>query len=113
MDLDNDGILNTVESQGDYQLDIANPNNPLIVKTATNTIAGAYTVSIVAASDSSIDQTAIGELTSSLDSGGKQNTIEWDFNDQVNFKLMVHLDFQLIQYVPAKFFYIFFFFLII
>ena len=88
LDLDNDGILNTVESQGDYQLDIANPNNPLIVKTATNTIAGAYTVSIVAASDSSIDQTAIGELTSSLDSGGKQNTIEWDFNDQVNFKLI-------------------------
>ena len=88
LDLDNDGILNTVESQGDYQLDIANPNNPLIVKTATNTIAGAYTVSIVAASDSSIVQTAIGELTSSLDSGGKQNTIEWDFNDQVNFKLI-------------------------
>ena len=88
LDLDNDGILNSDESLGDYQLDIADLNNPLIVKTATDTTAGAYTVSVVLASDSSIVQTTVGEITSTLDSGGKQNKIQWNFNDEVNFKLI-------------------------
>lgn len=88
LDLDNDGILNSHESLGDYQLDISDINNPLIVKTATITTAGAYTVSTVVASDSSIVQTAIGEITSSLNSGGKQNVIQWNFTDKVNFKLI-------------------------
>ena len=88
LDLDNDGILNTDESLDDYQLDIADLNNPLIVQTATITTAGAYTVSSVEASDSSIVQTAIGEITSTLASGGKQNEMEWNFNDQVNFKFI-------------------------
>ena len=88
LDLDNDGILNSQESLGDYQLDISDLNNPLIVKTATITTAGAYTVSTVVASESSIVQTAIGEITSSLASGGKQNVLEWNFTDEVNFKLI-------------------------
>ena len=88
LDLDNDGVLNSLESLGDYQLDISDFNNPLIVKTATITTAGVYTVSSVVATDSSIIQSAIGEITSSLGSGGKQNKIEWDFTDEVNFKLI-------------------------
>ncbi|MGB2164813.1 MAG: IgGFc-binding protein, partial [Flavobacteriaceae bacterium] len=88
LDLDNDGILNTDESLDDYQLDIADLNNPLIIQTATITTAGAYTVSSVVASDSSIVQIAIGEITSTLASGGKQNQMEWNFNDQVNFKFI-------------------------
>tara|TARA_B100001173_G_C16030679_1_gene566687 strand:- start:280 stop:6750 length:6471 start_codon:yes stop_codon:yes gene_type:complete len=92
LDLDNDGILNTYESFEDYQLDISDINNPLIIKTATITTAGAYTVSNVLATDSSIVQTAIGEITSSLASGGKQNQIEWNFNDKVNFKLIHSLN---------------------
>ena len=88
LDLDNDGILNSYESLGSYQLDISDLNNPLIVKSASDTTAGAYTVSVVLASGSSIVQTAVGEISSSLNSGGNQNTIEWNFNDEVNFKLI-------------------------
>ena len=88
LDLDNDGIYNTYESLGNYQLDISDLNNPLIVKTATDTTSGAYTVSSVVASNSSILQTAIGEITSTLESGGNQNIIEWNFNSEINFKLI-------------------------
>lgn len=105
LDLDNDGILNTYESLGDYQLDISDLNNPLIVKTATITTAGAYTVSRVVASDSSITQTAIGEITSSLAAGGKQNLMEWNFNDEVNFKL-IHNSNTNHSYVADEFFVI-------
>ena len=88
LDLDNDGILNSYESEGDYKLDISDLNNPLIIKTVTITTAGAYTVSTLVASNSSIVQTLIGEITSSLASGGKQNIMEWSFTDEVNFKLI-------------------------
>ena len=94
LDLDNDGILNTYESLGDYQLDISDMNNPLIVNTATITTAGAYTVSNVLATESSIDQISVGELRSTLTSGGNQNTIEWNFIDKVNFKLIHSLNFN-------------------
>ena len=92
LDLDNDGIFNSYESLGNYQLDISDLNNPLILQSATITIAGAYTVSSGVASDSSIVQTAIGEITSSLAPGGNQNEMEWNFNDQVNFKLIHSLN---------------------
>ena len=46
LDLDNDGIYNTYESLGDYQLDISDLNNPLIVKTASITTAG-HTLSLM------------------------------------------------------------------
>ncbi|MEC7173333.1 MAG: gliding motility-associated C-terminal domain-containing protein [Bacteroidota bacterium] len=92
LDLDNDGIYNSYESLGNYQLDISNPNDPLIIQTSTITIGGAYTVSSVISSDSSIIQTGIGEITSSLASGGNQNQMEWNFNDQVNFKFIHSLN---------------------
>ena len=105
LDLDNDGIYNTYESLGDYQLDISDLNNPLIVKTASITTAGAYTVSNVLAANSSIVQTAIGEITSSLASGGKQNLMEWNFNDRVNFKL-THSANNIHSFLEGEFFVI-------
>ena len=87
LDLDNDGIFNTYESLGDYQLDLTDFEVPLIIKTATITTAGAYTVTTVVASDSSIVQTGLGEITSSVDAGGPFNQMEWNFDESVNFKL--------------------------
>ena len=87
LDLDNDGIFNTEESLGDYQLDISDLSNPLVIQSNSVSITGAYTVSSVVASDSSIFQTAIGAITSSLGAGGKENWMEWTFVDAVNFKL--------------------------
>ena len=92
LDLDNDGIFNSFESLGNYQLDISDLNDPLIIQTSTITIGGAYTVSSVIASDSSIIQTGIGEITSYLASGGNQNQIEWNFIHKVNFKLIHSLN---------------------
>ena len=97
LDLDNDGILNTYESLGDYQLDISDINDPLIINAATisddaNITAGAYTVSTVIATGSSINQISIGELSSTLTGGGNQNIIEWNFIDKVNFKLIHSLN---------------------
>ena len=97
LDLDNDGILNTYESLGDYQLDISDINDPLIINAATisddaNITAGAYTVSTVIATGSSINQISIGELSSTLTPGGNQNIIEWNFIDKVNFKLIHSLN---------------------
>lgn len=88
LDLDNDGIYNIYETLSDFQLDMADFSNPLIIQTATITTAGAYTVSSVVASNSSIAQTATGEMTSSLDGNGRQNEIEWNFNSEINFKLI-------------------------
>ena len=71
LDLDNDGILNSYESLGDYLLDISDINDPLIINAATvsddaNITAGAYTVSTVIATGSSINQISIGELRRSV-----------------------------------------------
>lgn len=105
LDLDNDGIYNSYESMGIYQLDISDINNPLIVETVTITTAGAYTVSSVVAPNGSITQTAIGEITSSLAPGAQQNQMEWNFKEEINFKWIYKLDHKH-DYLEEEFFVI-------
>jgi gliding motility-associated-like protein len=105
LDLDNDGILNVYETLGTYALDISDFSNPLILETASTTTAGAYSVTSMVASNSSIGQTEVGEITSILEGGGKQNQIQWSFNSEVNFKL-THTLVTTHTYLEGEFFVI-------
>ena len=87
LDIDNDGIFNEYESSGTYNLDLSDLSDPLISLPDSSTISGAFSVtSGFTGNDSEIEQTVQGDIASLVQIGPNyENTLEFDFNDKVNF----------------------------
>ena len=88
LDIDNDGIFNEYESSGTYDLDLSDFSNPIISLPDSSTITGAFNVTTGSTgNDSVIEQTVYGDIASLVQIGPNyENTLEFDFNEKVNFK---------------------------
>jgi gliding motility-associated-like protein len=88
IDIDNDGILNCEESNGNAVLDISDINNPSIVFLDGNSNA-AIVSSLVSGSDGTIIGTNTGNFQTSINTDINSNSdYELMFTENINFKII-------------------------